>query len=109
MGQSKVGSWITANLFIPCGRGRFMIVWTFVSFYCIASPIALFVSLTDMVTDSIATKMFACVGLTSIAQIMQFLAFMLSLGSMDWQEASRIIAKRVVDEEEKGEAVAAGA
>merc|ERR1719414_1402581 len=107
--QSKVGSWITANLFIPCGRGKFMIVWTFVSFYCIASPTALLVSLTDMVTNSIATKMFACVGLTSMAQVMQCVIFIIALRMMDWEQAATIIADRVSDEKQGEESIAAGA
>merc|ERR1712151_874248 len=99
--QSKVASWLTASLFIPVGRGTFMIVWTSVSSYVIASPIALLVSLTDVVTDSIATKMLACVGLTSIAQVMQFVGFISVLLKMDWEQAAKVIADRVDDEEQE--------
>merc|ERR1719221_1081885 len=106
--QSKVASWLTASLFIPVGRGTFMIVWTSVSSYVIASPIALFVSLTDIVTTSIVTKMLACVGLTSIAQVIQLVVFIITLRMMDWAKAAKTIADRVADEEQE-ESIAAGA
>merc|ERR1712228_1074157 len=106
--QSKVAAWICANLFIPVGRGTFMIVWTSVSSYVIASPIALLVSLTDVVTNSIATKMLACVGLTSIAQVIQLVVFIITLRMMDWAKAAKTIADRVADEEQE-ESIAAGA
>merc|ERR1712113_1331968 len=99
--MGKVASWLTASLFIPVGRGTFMIVWTSVSSYCIASPIALLVSLTDVVTDSIATKMLACVGLTSIAQVMQFVGFISVLLKMDWEHAAKVIADGVADEKQE--------
>merc|ERR1711920_372435 len=99
--QSKVASWLTASLFIPVGRGTFMIVCTSVSSYVIASPIALLVSLTDVVTNSIATKMLACVGLTSIAQVIQLVVFIIALGKMNWEQAAKTIADRVADEEQE--------
>merc|ERR1712226_939323 len=77
--QSRVCQQSSSSLFIPAGRGSFQTFWTFFSFYIVASPIAGLVAMTDLVTDSVATKMFACVGLSSIAQIMQALVFYTAL------------------------------
>lgn len=93
--QTRICSIISVVLLIPLGRGRFQILWTFASFYLIASPFAGYVAMTDHVTESTGTKMLACVGLTSIAQIAQLFVFFFYLMRMDWLEASNIISARV--------------
>lgn len=101
--QTRICSISSSCLFIPVGMGRFQIFWTFASFYCVSSPIAGLVALTDLVTDSIAYKMLACVGLTSIAQVVQMLVFYMALCRMDWQQAAAIVSKRVSGEKQDGE------
>lgn len=107
--QTRICSCSSVCLFIPAGRGKFQIFWTFASFYFVASPIAGIVALTDLVTNSMAPKMLACVGLTSIAQTMQLVVFYIALCGMDWQEASAIVNGRVNDDRQQEDAQTAEA
>lgn len=101
--QSRVCSASGASLFIPAGKGSFQTFWTFFSFYVVASPIAGVVAMTDLVTDSIANKMFACVGLSSIAQILQAFVFYTALCRMDWQQVAATIRERVNNDSQQNE------
>merc|ERR1712190_426034 len=84
--QSRIGSCGSAQLLIPVGYGCLQTWLTFVSFYGSAFLAAL-VALTDVVNTSTITKMLACVGLTSLAQILQCFAFYGALYRMNWEQA----------------------
>lgn len=92
--QTRIGCLSSSAMLIPLGRGRLRAACTFASFYLVASPIALFVALTDRVTTSVASKMIACVGLTSIAQALMAVCFFGVLCRLDWQGAAAIINQR---------------
>merc|ERR1712217_837514 len=89
------------GIFIPLGKGVFRTVATFVCFYLIASPFTAAVALTDWFTTSVATKMVACVGATSIAQFSLAVWFLCYLSKMDWQEAGAIINRRANNDKEE--------
>jgi Na+-driven multidrug efflux pump len=80
--------------YVPLGRGLFGSLQTFVSFYCIAAPIACIVALTNVVTTAELPKMVACVGLTTIAQFASACISGVWLWRLDWIEAGRIIKDR---------------
>jgi len=99
--QSRIGNCNSANLLIPLDRGRFKAVATFVGFYCVASPISAFVALTDYVTTSMSTKMVACVGLTSMAQLCLLVTFYIFLCGLDWQDACAIVKRQADSDRQK--------
>ena len=57
------------QLFVPLGKGHINVAANVAAFYVVAAPVVAAVALTDAVTTDIATKMGACVGLSSIAQV----------------------------------------
>eukprot|EP00928_Gymnodinium_smaydae_P029431 TRINITY_DN22170_c0_g1_i1.p1 TRINITY_DN22170_c0_g1~~TRINITY_DN22170_c0_g1_i1.p1 ORF type:complete len:520 (+),score=59.05 TRINITY_DN22170_c0_g1_i1:45-1562(+) len=92
--MTRVSSIICSMLFVPLGRGMFGTAVTFVSFYCIATPVVCYIALTNHVTDVISLKMDACVGLTSIAQISSLVVCVAFLCRLDWREAGTVIHRR---------------
>ena len=54
---------------MPLGKGHINVAANVVAFYVVAAPVVAAVALTDAVTTNVATKMGACVGLSSIAQV----------------------------------------
>jgi len=92
--QTRILSINASFLFIPLGKGIFWTSVTFVCFYLIGSPISAAVGLTDWFTTSVATKMIACVGATSIAQIALALLGFEYLRRLDWLSAGDIINQR---------------
>ena len=57
------------QLFVPLGKGHINVAANVAAFYVVAAPVVAAVALTDAVTTDVATKMGACVGLSSIAQV----------------------------------------
>ena len=57
------------QLFVPLGKGHINVAANVVAFYVVAAPVVAAVALTDAVTTDVATKLGACVGLSSIAQV----------------------------------------
>ena len=57
------------QLFVPLGKGHINVAANVVAFYVVAAPVVAAIALTDAVTTDVATKMGACVGLSSIAQV----------------------------------------
>ncbi|CAE8681841.1 unnamed protein product [Polarella glacialis] len=92
--QTRILSINASFLFIPLGKGFFGTCVTFVCFYLIGSPISAAVGLTDWFTTSVATKMIACVGTTSIAQIALSLFGFEYMRQLDWLSAGAIINQR---------------
>mmetsp|Transcript_112732 Transcript_112732/g.318616 ORF Transcript_112732/g.318616 Transcript_112732/m.318616 type:complete len:506 (+) Transcript_112732:131-1648(+) len=91
---TRVVSIICGMLFVPLGRGMLGTFLTFLSFYCIATPLACYVALTNRVTQQVAPKMVACVGLTTVAQIVSFIFSCLFFLRLDWREAGAYIHRR---------------
>lgn len=92
--QTRILALNASFLFIPIGKGTLRVGITFVSFYLIALPFAGIVALTDLVTTQVASKLVACVGYTSIAQIVMALFIWSYLRRLDWDEAAMIIHRR---------------
>eukprot|EP00930_Biecheleria_cincta_P079024 TRINITY_DN6668_c0_g1_i2.p1 TRINITY_DN6668_c0_g1~~TRINITY_DN6668_c0_g1_i2.p1 ORF type:complete len:523 (+),score=56.01 TRINITY_DN6668_c0_g1_i2:32-1570(+) len=92
--QTRISCLVTTVFFIPLGKGMLRTLITFVSFYVIAAPIALTIALTDLITNSVGIKLGACVGCTSMAQLVQFLFNAVYLCRLDWHQAGMIINQR---------------
>eukprot|EP00927_Polykrikos_kofoidii_P022491 TRINITY_DN20967_c0_g1_i1.p1 TRINITY_DN20967_c0_g1~~TRINITY_DN20967_c0_g1_i1.p1 ORF type:complete len:502 (+),score=57.91 TRINITY_DN20967_c0_g1_i1:85-1590(+) len=90
-------------LFVPLGRGMLGTWLTFVSFYLFATPVAVATALTDLVTTSVALKMVACVGATTLGQTFGGLWGFLWHWKLDWAEAGAIINERANTDREKQE------
>eukprot|EP00401_Gymnodinium_catenatum_P017041 CAMPEP_0117568914 /NCGR_PEP_ID=MMETSP0784-20121206/58388_1 /TAXON_ID=39447 /ORGANISM="" /LENGTH=505 /DNA_ID=CAMNT_0005366871 /DNA_START=13 /DNA_END=1530 /DNA_ORIENTATION=- len=58
------------------------------------NAIGMFVALTNRVTQQVAPKMVACVGLTTVAQIVSFIFSCLFFLRLDWREAGAYIHRR---------------
>jgi Na+-driven multidrug efflux pump len=92
--QSRVTSLNATCLFLGMGHSTVGVLLNFVCFYCIASPIAGVVALTDLVTTSVRWKIIACVGTTSLAQIMITCVGYGYLMIMNWDKAGKLIQDR---------------
>lgn len=92
--QSRVTCLNATCLFLSMGQSTVGVLLNFVCFYCIASPIAGIVALTDIVTTSMRWKLIACVSTTSMAQILATIVGYGYLVTMDWEKAASLIAHR---------------
>jgi len=92
--QTRIFSINAMQLFIPLGKGFMNIVVTFASFYFIATPVAGAIAMTDLFTDDVALKMMACVGASTVAQVLLSLFGFGYLLRMDWDKSGKLIAER---------------
>jgi len=82
------------RLFVPLGRGMLGTFVTFFSFYCISTPLTCTAALTNLWSSSVAFKMAACVGTTSLAQSIGLFIGFFWLWRLDWFEAGAVINRR---------------
>ena len=92
--QTRVMSLNALATFIPMGMTVASVMITFVSFYIIAAPFASVVALTNLVTEDMYWKLVACVGATSIAQVVITVVGWTKLCYTDWQKAGSLINDR---------------
>ena len=92
--QTRIIALNSIFIFIPVGKGKLRVIYTFVSFYFVATPISGMVALTDLVTTDLSTKMVACVGATSIAQSVLAMFCFRFIHKLDWDAAGAIINQR---------------
>ena len=92
--QTRILSINAGCLFVPIGRGTVSVVINFVSFYVVATPIVGVLALSDLVTESVATKMKLCVCGTSMAQVPIALIGFGYLARLDWIATAQLINNR---------------
>ena len=79
---------------MPLGKGHINVAANVVAFYVVAAPVVAAVALTDAVTTDVASKMVACVGLSSIAQTLLAIFGIAYLCRSDWIGLGKIIQER---------------
>lgn len=99
--QLQIGCKIANVLFIPMGKATFQILLQLVSYYLIATPPAVIIALTDIVTSSVYIKLIACLATTPMAALLVATFGFGYLALMDWNAVMKIINDRANNDKDK--------
>jgi len=92
--QIRMGNVCAAILFIPMGKFVLAITVNVVSYYIIATPVTIVISLTDLVTESVIIKLTCCLATTSMAMCLGVIFSFTYLSVMNWEDAANVINNR---------------
>jgi len=99
--QSRIGAIVGSVLLIPMGKAVLGLVITTVCFYMIAAPISAVLSLTDLLTTSVLTKLTFCLATTPMATLLMSICEFGYLGFLDWNKVAKVINDRANNDKEQ--------
>jgi len=92
--QTRIVDLTCGSVLVPMGYPRMRVAIAFVSFWCVAAPVAVVGTMTSTFSLTTLVKVQLCMACTSIGQMLNALCYGAFLLRLDWAAAARLIGAR---------------